>query len=156
MLKNLLLLLLAFPVQERTAPPPLPPPPSPGQRGGPAIIVQPGGNVVIFPADPSQQPQQQLPPGTATVEGLVTILGTSNPVPGAAVEMRKTECGRTGGETVSTTAGSDGKFSFKQVRAGNWCIGAAKSGGALAPVEYQQRGFKGRGVAVAIADNQQV
>ena len=88
MLKNLLLLLLAFPVQERTAPPPLPPtPPSPsGQRGGPAIVVQPGGNVVVFPADPSQQPpQQQLPPGTATVEGLVTILGTTNPVPGAAV-----------------------------------------------------------------------
>jgi hypothetical protein len=162
MLKNLLLLLLAFSAQERTAPPPLPPPPSPGQRGavGPAIVIQPGGNIVVFPGpfDPSQQQpqQQQLPPGTATVEGLVTILGTSNPVPGAAVEMRKTECGRTGGETLTTTAGPEGKFSFKQVRAGSWCIGAAKGGGVLAPVEYQQRGFKGRGVAVAIADNQQV
>jgi hypothetical protein len=158
MLKILLLLLLAFPVQDRTAPPPLPPPP--GQRGaaGPAIVID-GGNVLLpgF-ADPAQQqqPQQPLPPGTATVEGLVTILGTNNPVPGAAVEMRKTDCGRTGGETLSTTAGPDGKFSFKQVRAGNWCIGAAKSGGNFAPVEYQQRGFKGRGVTIAIADNQQV
>jgi hypothetical protein len=70
--------------------------------------------------------------------------------------MRKTECGRTGGESLSATTGTDGRFSFKEVRAGNWCIGAAKTGGALSPAEYQQRGYKSRGTAVPIADNQQV
>jgi protocatechuate 3,4-dioxygenase beta subunit len=70
--------------------------------------------------------------------------------------MRNAECGRTGGEALNATTGPDGRFSFKQVRAGNWCIGAAKSGGALAPVEYRQRGYKGRGLAIPIADNQQV
>jgi len=103
-----------------------------------------------------QQPQQQLPPGTATIDGMVTILGTTDPVPGASVEIRKTECGRTGGESMSATTGADGRFSFKQVRAGNWCIGAAKSGGGLSPVEYRQRGYKSRGLAVAVADNQQI
>jgi len=103
-----------------------------------------------------QQQQQPLPPGTATVEGIVQILGTSDPVPGATVEMRKAECGRTGGESMTATTGTDGRFSFKQVRSGNWCIGAAKNGGALAPAEYRQRGYKSRGSAVTIADNQQV
>lgn len=100
-------------------------------------------------------PDQPAQPGTATVEGTVTILGTSDPVAGAVVEMRKVECGRTGGESMTTNSGPDGKFSFKQVRAGSWCIGAAKAGGAFSPVEYGQRGYKGRGIAVSIADNQQ-
>ena len=103
-----------------------------------------------------QQPLQPLPPGTATVDGMVTILGTSDAIPGAVVEMRKTECGRAGGESLTTTSGPDGKFSFKQVRAGSWCIGAAKAGGVFSPVEYRQRGYKGRGIAVPIADNQQI
>ena len=57
---------------------------------------------------------------------------------------------------MTSTSGPDGRFSFKQVRPGNWCIGAAKVGGALSPAEYQQRGYKGRGTAVPIADNQQI
>jgi hypothetical protein len=86
----------------------------------------------------------------------VTILGTSDPIPGAVVEMRKIDCGRTGGESMTTTSGQDGRFSFKQVRSGNWCIGAAKAGGAFSPAEYRQRGYKSRGIAVPVADNQQV
>jgi hypothetical protein len=70
--------------------------------------------------------------------------------------MRKIECGRTGGESLIATSGPDGRFSFKQVRAGSWCIGAAKAGGALSPVEYRQRGYKARGIAIPIADNQQI
>jgi len=175
MLKNLLLFMALIPVQDRPAVPPIPPTPSQiqgGGRGGPVIIdgpqfningapfnIQIGPNVVIGPdGQPFQlnQPQQQLPPGTATVEGIVTVMGTSDPVPGATVEIRKAECTRAGGEAMTTTAGPDGKFSFKQVRAGNWCIGAAKAGGALSPAEYRMRGYKGRGVVVAVADNQQV
>jgi uncharacterized GH25 family protein len=57
---------------------------------------------------------------------------------------------------MSATTGNDGRFSFKQVRAGSWCIGAAKTGGALSPAEYRQRGYKGRGIAIPVADNQQI
>jgi hypothetical protein len=57
---------------------------------------------------------------------------------------------------MTTTSGQDGRFSFKKVRSGSWCIGAAKGGGALSPAEYRQRIFKGRGIAVAVSDNQQI
>ena len=159
MLKNTILFVAALSMMQVPQVPPVPPPP--GREVSPAnIVVGRGGVIDIGPGFinglPPQGPVAQLPPGTATVDGIVTILGTSNPVPGAAVEMRNAECGRTGGEALNTTTGPDGRFSFKQVRAGNWCIGAAKSGGALAPTEYRQRGYKGRGLAVAIADNQQV
>jgi hypothetical protein len=143
MLKNLLILLIAMQGQVRQV---IPPPP--GQNVGAPV------NVFVGPTPTG--PGQPLPLGTATVDGIVTILGTSNPVVGAVVELRKVECGRTGGEALTTTSGPDGKFSFKQVRAGNWCIGAAKAGGTLSPVEYRQRGYKGRGLAVAVADNQQI
>jgi hypothetical protein len=167
MLKNLLLLTSLIAVQERGGqPPPLPPPPTQAQPIGREVFINGvPGNIQVFtgpnlpgfnqPFQPGQ-PAQPAPPGTATVEGIVTVLGTSDPVPGATVEMRKTECGRTGGETMTTTAGPDGKFSFKQVRTGNWCIGSAKAGGVLAPAEYRMRGYKGRGLAVAVADNQQI
>ena len=154
MLKNFVLLLVALPMLQVPVAPPVPPPPASivVGRGGVSIDVGPGFALNQIP----QRPAVQLPPGTATVEGIVTVLGTTNPVPGAAVEMRNAECGRTGGEALTATTGPDGKFSFKQVRTGNRCVGAAKSGGALAPVEYRQRGYKGRGLAIPIADNQHV
>jgi len=158
MLTKLLLLAGAILMQGRGTLPPLPAPPAPPNAAQPQIFVGPGNVTLPFVTDQTLQmpQQQQLPPGTATVDGIVTILGTSDPVSGAVVEMRKTECGRSGGESMTSTSGADGRFSFKQVRPGNWCIGAAKVGGALSPVEYQQRGFKGRGTAVPIADNQQI
>ena len=161
MLNNLLLITAAILLQVRgggQAPPPVPPPPptapAPAPFGG--TVALPAGAFVGDQQILQIQPQQPQPPGTATVDGIVTILGTSDPVPGAVVEMRKIECGRTGGESLIATSGPDGRFSFKQVRAGNWCIGAAKAGGALSPVEYRQRGYKARGIAVPIADNQQI
>jgi protocatechuate 3,4-dioxygenase beta subunit len=150
MLNKLLLLSLALLLQGRGAPPapPLPPLELPG-----GIFIGPGN--VALPAGANQAAAQQLPPGTATVDGIVTVLGTSDPIPGAVVEMRRAECGRNG-ESKVTTSGADGRFTFREVRAGNWCIGAARSGGAFSPVEYGQRGFKGRGMTVPVADNQQV
>ena len=140
-------------MQARGVPPPLPGTPAPA-NAGPQVIFTGPGNFVLPPG--LDQPAQQLPPGTATIDGIVTVLGTSDPIAGAAVEIRKTDCGKTGGESMSTTSGPDGKFSFKQVRSGSWCIGAAKAGGAFSPVEYQQRGYKSRGLAIPIADNQQI
>src|SRR5262245_32111940 len=102
MLNKLLLLTAAILMQGRVGDvsPSLPPQPgTPGPANGPIqIFVWPGNIQVPFIPDQlvQQQPQQPLPPGTATVDGIVTILGTTDPVPGAVVEMRKTECGRTG------------------------------------------------------------
>jgi hypothetical protein len=155
MLNKLLLFTAAILMQGRGAPPPVPEPPPP-PNAAPFIVVGPGNVQLPFFADQPVPQQPQLPPGTATVDGIVTILGTNDAVPGAVVEMRKAECGRSGGESMTTTSGADGRFSFKQVRSGNWCIGTAKAGGALSPVEYRQRGYKDRGMAVAIADNQPI
>jgi len=158
MLKKLLLVTLLM--QDRGTPPPLPgpaPTANPAQQNvivGPFVNGQPLVNGQLVNGQPV--PAQPLPPGTATVDGIVTILGTSDPIPGAAVEMRKTDCGKAGGESMTATTGPDGRFSFKQVRTGSWCIGVAKSGGAFSPVEYQQRGYKSRGLAIPIADNQKV
>jgi len=140
-------------MQARGVPPPLPGTPAPANAGPQIIFTAPGNFVSPTGTDQTGQP---LPPGTATIDGIVTILGTSDPIQGAVVEIRKTDCGKTGGESMSTTSGLDGKFSFKQVRAGSWCVGAAKVGGAFSPVEYQQRGYKSRGLAIPIADNQQI
>ena len=140
-------------MQARGVPPPLPGTPAPA-NAGPQIIFTAPGNFGVPPG--LDQAGQQLPPGTATIDGIVTILGTSDPVQGPVIEIRKTDCGKTGGESMSATSGPDGKFSFKQVRAGSWCIGAAKAGGAFSPVEYQQRGYRSRGLAIPIADNQQI
>jgi 5-hydroxyisourate hydrolase-like protein (transthyretin family) len=150
---RLLWIAAAILLQARAVPPPLPVTPAPANAGPQGIFTGPG-NFVLPPG--LDQPGQQLPPGTATIDGIVTVAGTSDPIAGAAVEIRKTDCGKTGGESMTATSGPDGKFSFKQVRAGNWCVGAAKSGGAFSPVEYQQRGYKSRGLAIPIADNQQV
>jgi protocatechuate 3,4-dioxygenase beta subunit len=147
MLSKSLILAAAIFMQDRGAPP-LPVPPPQG------FSVAQGNIVLPFGAD--QPLPTQLPPGTATLDGIVTILGMGDPIPGAVVEIRKTECGKGGGESMTTTSGLDGRFSFKQVRAGSWCIGAAKAGGAYSPVEHQQRGYKNRGIAVPIADNQQI
>jgi len=140
-------------MQERGVPPPLPGTPAPA-NAGPQVIFTGPGNFALPPG--TDQTGQLLPPGTATIDGIVTILGTTDPIAGAAVEIRKTDCGKTGGESMSATSGPDGKFSFKHVRAGSWCIGAAKAGGAFSPVEFQQRGYKSRGLAIPIADNQQI
>ncbi len=151
MLNRILFLTAAILMQGRGAPP-LPAPPA--GTAPPQNVAAPG-NVIILPGGADQpQPGQPLPPGTATIDGIVTALGGGEPIPAAAVEIRKTDCGKTGGETMATTSGPDGKFSFKQVRAGNWCIGAAKAGGVYSPVEYRQSGYKGRGIAVPIANNQ--
>src|SRR3954465_13528872 len=135
---RILLFAAAILMQARGVPPPLPGTPAPA-NAVPQVIFTAPGNFVVPPG--ADQPGQLLPPGTATLEGIVTIPGTSDPIAGAAVEMRKTDCGKTGGESMSTTSGPDGKFSFKQVRAGSWCIGVAKSGGTFSPVKYQQRGY---------------
>src|SRR5262252_11126267 len=91
-------------MQVRTVVPPLPGTPSPANAPAPAptaagnqpIFTTPG----IFGLPPGvDQSGQLLPPGTATIDGIVTALGTSDPIPGASVEIRNADCGKTSGAT---------------------------------------------------------
>ena len=156
MLNRLLFITAAILIQGRGAPPL--PAPAPATNAVPQNGANAAGDVIFLPLG-TPQLGQPLPPGTATLDGIVTAVnssGTSDPIPGAVVEIRKAECGRSASESMTTTSGPDGKFSFKQVRAGSWCIGAAKGGGVFSPVEFQQRSYKGRGIAIPIADKQQI
>jgi hypothetical protein len=105
-----------------------------------------------------QQPQAQLPPGTASISGTVVIMGTSQPIPGASVEIRKTDCNTFANppEVRSVITGNDGKFLFSNVRSGGWCIVATAPGGRYTPAEYLQRGVLGRGVALPVTDGENV
>lgn len=127
------------------------------QRGATAPFPLPEFLVNGAPQQPQGNPQQALPPGTATLDGIVVAADTTRPVARASVEMRRAECNSTTSpETVVATSGDDGKFSFKNLHAGNWCIGASHPSGVYTPTEYAQRGNLGRGLALTIADNQQV
>ena len=55
----------------------------------------------------------------------------------------------------TATSGADGKFSFRNVAAGNYKLVAARIGGSFTPVEYGQRGTLGRGVVFPIANGEQ-
>jgi len=122
------------------------------QRGGTGAPAPQGG-----PAQP-QQARQQQPPGTATLSGTVVVLGSGQPIPGASLELRRTDCNTFANppEVVTATTDGNGKFEFQNLRAGGWCIVATVAGGAYTPAEYMQRGALGRGATIPIADGQRV
>ena len=123
------------------------------QRGGTGAPAPQGGG----PAQP-QQARQQQPPGTATLSGTVVVLGSGQPIPGASLELRRTDCNTFSNppEVVTATTDGNGKFEFQNLRAGGWCIVATVAGGAYTPAEYMQRGALGRGATIPIADGQRV
>jgi hypothetical protein len=86
----------------------------------------------------------------------VTVAGGSEPLSAVVVEMRKADCGKGGGESMTQPPAIDGKFSFKQIRSGTGVSALRRQADCYSPVEYQQRGAKSRGIAVPIADNQQI
>jgi len=104
----------------------------------------------------AQAPQQRppLPPGTATLTGSVVVMGSGQGIPAASVELRRADCNTFSNppEVVTATTDGSGKFEFKDLHAGGWCIVATVAGGAYAPAEYMQRGALGRGVTIPIAD----
>jgi hypothetical protein len=115
--------------------------------------------------------------GTSSIEGVVVKLGTNDPIPGADLELTLQSSvppGPTGPVTPFTTAqqtqsspttapippytatsGADGKFTFRNIAAGNYKLVAARIGGSFTPVEYGQRGTLGRGVFFPIANGEQ-
>jgi len=117
-------------------------------------------------------PQPGLPSGTATVEGVVVKLSTNDPIPGADLELTLQPSGpvaptgpvqpnqlaqyATPNPPYTATSGADGKFSFRNVAAGNYKLVAARIGGSFTPVEYGQKGSSlGRGVVFTIANGEQ-
>jgi hypothetical protein len=106
---------------------------------------------------PRQNPQQ-LPPGTASIAGIVVALGTNQPIPAASVEARRMDCNNFANppEVLTASSGVDGRFLFQNVHAGNWCVVATAAGVQYTPAEYLQRGALGRGVAIPIVDGQRM
>src|SRR5262245_41409578 len=111
------------------------------------------------PQPPQGQRQpQQLPPGTASLAGTVVAMGTGQPIPNASVELRRLDCNNFSQppEVVTATTDSNGRFTFRNLRAGGWCIVATFPGGAYTPAEYMQRGALGRGATIPVTDGQSV
>lgn len=106
---------------------------------------------------PRGGPAQQ-PPGTAVLSGAVVAMGTGEPLAGAVVEARRLDCNNfsTPPDVLTATTAADGKFVFRNVRAGGWCVVASMPGGAYTPAEFQQRGVLGRGLTIPVSDNQTI
>jgi beta-lactamase regulating signal transducer with metallopeptidase domain len=127
-------------------------------------------------------PQQPAPAGQAgSIGGIVVRLGTAEPVAGAFVELRKIDCGESGvpaevytaltgrpnpywvgtapsapPQVFTATAGAGGRFEFPNLGPGNYCIVAYRPNSSYFPAEYQQRGYRGRGVTMVLAEGQQM
>jgi hypothetical protein len=111
------------------------------------------------------------PPGTASLEGVVVKAGTNDPIPGVDLELTMQAAGplaptgpvqpnmlaqySTPNPPYTATSGADGKFSFRNIAAGNYKLVAARIGGSFTPVEFGQRGALGRGVVFPIANGEQ-
>jgi len=110
--------------------------------------------IVAFAQAPTQRPP--LPPGTASLSGSVVAMGSGQPIAGASVELRRTDCNTFTNppEVVTASTDGNGKFEFRNLHAGGWCIVATVSNGAYTPGEYMQRGVLGRGATIPIADGQ--
>jgi hypothetical protein len=105
-----------------------------------------------------RQQQQQLPPGTASLSGTVVAMGSNQPIAGAFVELRRIDCNNFSNppETVTATTDTNGRFTFRSLRDGGWCIVATYPGGAFTPAEYMQRGTLGRGATIPISNGENV
>jgi hypothetical protein len=108
-----------------------------------------------LPGAPQQPPQQQ---GTGSISGTVVEMGSNVPIPGASVELRRIDCNNFSSppEVFNVKTGPDGKFNFPNLHAGGWCIVATAVGGKFTPAEYLQRGYKGRGVTIPLADGEKM
>ena len=108
-----------------------------------------------LPGAPQLQQQSQ---GTASISGTVVEMGSNVPIPGASVELRRIDCNNFSNppEVFNVKTGPDGKFNFPNLHAGGWCIVATAAGGKFTPAEYLQRGYKGRGVTIPLADGEKM
>jgi hypothetical protein len=123
------------------------------------------------------------PVTTASIEGIAVKQGTSDPISSVELELIRVEgttasplspgfleaynaliaAGGSGDSKPSAAiapevqyarSSLDGKFSFRNLKAGKYRLAALKAGGSVYPAEYGQRDPRQRGVAFPIADGQ--
>jgi Carboxypeptidase regulatory-like domain len=91
-----------------------------------------------------QQPQQ------TTVQGIVVKAGTTTPIAGALVELRRSTTPLT--LIASATTGADGKFSLQNVPAGDYRLSAQHASGVFVRTEYLQRNPQMHGAVLTVAE----
>src|SRR5688572_8993510 len=130
---------------------------------------------------PSNTPPPAV--ATASIEGIVIRMGSNDPVAGADVELTRVEGtpsapmtpqaiqyvstvlqgGGPGGplpppaiaaEVLYAKTGQDGKFSFKELKAGKYRLVAARVGGTFYPAEYGQHDVRQRGLHFPIREGE--
>ena len=92
--------------------------------------------------------QSPQPPATASIEGAVLRLGTTDAIPRAKVTITQP------GSSQAITADDSGKFVFRNLAAGQYRLSATRDGYVAA--EYGQRGPGGSGVPITLAAQQQM
>jgi protocatechuate 3,4-dioxygenase beta subunit len=112
---------------------------------------------------PLLQVPQTPPAGTASLEGVVYRLGSTDPISGVDLELspQSSTAGLTPAEpqlpgpaSYWAKSGSDGKFAFRAVPSGAYKLVAARVGGAFVPFEYGQHGILGRGVVFTLGEGE--
>ena len=135
-----------------------------------------------LPSQPNTQTNQPVV-ATASIEGMVVRLGTREPIAGADVELTRMEGtpaapmtpqamqyvstvlqgGGPGGplpppaiaaEVKYAKTGQDGKFSFKELKAGKYRLVSVKVGGMFYPAEYGQNDPRQRGLFFPIREGE--
>jgi hypothetical protein len=151
------------------------------------MMISLGVVVAMMVQGPSPQPNSQTTNqpvvATASIEGMVVRLGTSEPVAGADVELTRMEGtpgapmtpqaiqyvstvlqgGGPGGplpppaiaaEVKYARTGQDGKFSFKELKAGKYRLVSVRVGGMFYPAEYGQNDPRQRGLFFPIREGE--
>ncbi len=100
-------------------------------------------------------PQQ---PGTASIEGVVVLLGTRDPIAGARVQLSRAEDDLTDRsvETRNTTSAADGSFVFENLPADDYRLVATFTGSGYTPAEYGQRHPRVRGTVFPLTNGQRI
>jgi hypothetical protein len=96
-----------------------------------------------------------LPAGTASLEGVVTMQVAGPLAPTGPVQPNMVAQYATPNPPYTATSGADGKYSFRNIAAGNYKLVAARIGGSLTPVELGLRGALGRGVVFPFGNGEQ-
>jgi hypothetical protein len=107
-----------------------------------------GGQGQPPPRDAGQQSRPPVPVGTATVSGTVTIAASGQPARGARVTLSANDAGM----SRRTETDGLGRFSFVEVPAGRYSLGAGKPGHVSA--SYGQARPGGPGTPIQLADGQ--
>src|SRR5688572_21603890 len=95
--------------------------------------------------------------GSGSVEGLVVKLGSSDPVPGAVVELSFRPPGsplQVAPQVQTIVTGDDGKFAFRNLPATEYRLVATRPGGTYNPAQYGQRDPRSQGTPLSLTEGE--